>query len=123
VQGFPQGGNKQQISSGSGVAPVWRRDGKQLFYWSVGVEETLGASRVWVVDVQPEGDLAPSKPRPLFELSGYVGGEPLRSWDISRDGQRFLMVKDEERESQPLTEMVFVQNWFGEWRSLVKSSE
>ncbi|HSB10875.1 MAG TPA: hypothetical protein VLM38_15420, partial [Blastocatellia bacterium] len=34
VQRFPTGGGKRQISTGGGVGPHWRRDGKELFYYS-----------------------------------------------------------------------------------------
>ena len=43
----------------------------------------------------------------------------VRSWDLSPDGRRFLMVKLEERMSQPVTEMILVQNWFEAVRHLV----
>jgi hypothetical protein len=46
------------------------------------------------------------------------GAHPLRGWDISLDGQKFLMVKLEERKSQPVTEMILVQNWFEELKRL-----
>ena len=38
-------------------------------------------------------------------------GTPIRSYDLSLDGQRFLMVKQEQRKPTPVTEMIFVQNW------------
>ena len=34
------------------------------------------------------------------------------------DGQRFLTVKLEERKSQPVTEMILVQNWLDELKRL-----
>jgi hypothetical protein len=46
------------------------------------------------------------------------GGHPLRGWDIFPDGQKFLMVKLEERKPQPVTEMILVQNWFEELKRL-----
>ena len=44
---------------------------------------------------------------------------PIRCWDISLDGQRFLMVKVDDRKPQPVTEMILVQNWFEELKRLV----
>src|SRR5262249_28014375 len=35
VQRFPSGGAKQRVSTGSGVWPYWRRDGKELYYQSL----------------------------------------------------------------------------------------
>ncbi|MBP1601938.1 MAG: hypothetical protein H6Q06_2089, partial [Acidobacteria bacterium] len=58
------------------------------------------------------------KPRLLFDQAGYGVGDPIRCWDISPDGKRFLMVKLEERKPQPVTEMILVQNWFEELKRL-----
>ena len=55
----------------------------------------------------------------MFEQTGYDSGIPIRGWDISLDGSRFLMVKVEERKPQPVTEMILVQNWFEELQRLV----
>jgi hypothetical protein len=72
---------------------------------------------VWAVDVRTEGGFAASKPRLLFEAPGFQAGIP-RCWDMSLDGQRFLMVKLEDRKPAPLTEMVLVENWFEELERL-----
>jgi serine/threonine-protein kinase len=114
VQAFPGPGRKLQISSEGGMEPLWARNGKQLFYrWG------LLTNQVWSVDVQTEPIFSASKPRLLFDLAGYdYAGAMIRGWDISADGERFLMVKLEDRKSQPLTEMVLVQNWFEELRRL-----
>ncbi len=117
VQPFPAGGAKCQISNQGGTQPLWARNGKQLFYRWVGREAAQGP-QVWVVDVQSEAGFSASKPKLLFEQAGYGGTSPIRGWDISPDGKRFLMVQNEERKPQPLTEMVLVQNWFQEVRRL-----
>jgi hypothetical protein len=98
------------ISDEGGTEPLWARNGKQLFY--------RRPRQVWAVDVQSGSGFAVSKPRLLFEKIGYGTNAPVRSWDISLDGQRFLMVKLEERKPQPITEMIFIQNWFEELKSL-----
>jgi Tol biopolymer transport system component len=121
VRAFPGGSGKWQISSEGGSQPLWARNGKQLFYlWSA--EGTPG-TQVWSVDVQTGSGFSASKPRLLFDQPGYVMGHPIRGWDISADGDRFLMVKLEERKPQPLTEMVLVQNWFEELRRLTSANK
>jgi Tol biopolymer transport system component len=115
VQPFPGPGGKWPISNEGGTQPLWSRDGRQLFYRK--------PNQVWVVDVQTGSGFSASKPRLLFEQPGYSGGGPLRTWDISPDGQRFLMVKLEERKSQPVTEMILVQNWFEELKRLVPTGK
>jgi Tol biopolymer transport system component/predicted Ser/Thr protein kinase len=111
VRQFPGPGMKYQISNEGGSAPLWARDGKQLFYRC--------GTQVWVVDVETDGGFSTSKPRLLFEKSGYSAGAGLRAWDLSLDGQQFLMVRVEQREPTPVTEMILIQNWFEELKERV----
>jgi eukaryotic-like serine/threonine-protein kinase len=117
VRSVPTGKGKWPISNEGGSEPLWARNGKQLFYRSF-TEGPQLVTRVWVVEIETAPSFTPSKPKLLFEQPGYCAGDPIRSWDISPDGERFLMVKLEERKPQPLTEMVLVQNWFEELRRL-----
>jgi len=115
VRPFPGPGMKCLVSSEGGQEPVWARNGKQLFYrWE---------DQMWVVDVRTDGGFAPSKPRLLFEKPGYGSGYPIRAYDLSLDGQRFLMVKEGQRKSTPVTEMTLVQNWFEELKRLVPTGK
>ncbi|OGD27095.1 MAG: hypothetical protein A2028_02050 [Candidatus Aminicenantes bacterium RBG_19FT_COMBO_59_29] len=115
VRAFPGPGMKQQVSSEGGIEPLWARNGKQLFYrWQ---------GQVWVVDIRTDGGFATSKPRLLFEKPGYLSAEPIRCYDLSLDGQRFLMVKEEQRKPTPVTEMILVQNWFEELKRLVPTGK
>jgi hypothetical protein len=115
VQTFPAGGGRWPISNQGGFHPLWAPSGRQLFYRS--------ANGVWGVDVQPGPVFSASKPKLLFEQLGYADSVPIRAWDISPDGERFLMVKLEERKAQPLTEMVLVQNWIEEVRRLAPNKK
>jgi hypothetical protein len=58
----------------------------------------------------------------LKPISRDGTGVPTRNWDISADGRRFLMEKLEERKSQPITEMILVQNWAEELKRLVPAA-
>jgi serine/threonine protein kinase len=86
VQSFPTSGAKWQISANGGSQPVWRSDGKELFY--------LASDRkVTAVDVNTE---APAffhgTPRRLFETRISKGdGHPGREYAVTSDGQRFLV--------------------------------
>ncbi len=109
VREFPDPGVKLQISSEGGEEALWAKDGKRLFYrWK---------DQMWVVDVLASGVF--SKPRLLFEKPGYRHGLPTRAYDLSSEGDRFLMVKEEQRKPEPVTEMTLVQNWFEELTRLV----
>ena len=78
---------------------------------------------MWVVDVQTDGGFSVSKPRLLLKAPKFDRDDPVRSWDISLDGQRFLMVKLEERSPQPVTEMILVQNLFEALKRLVPAGK
>ncbi len=116
VRPFPGPGGIQPISTEGGTQPLWARNGKQLFYRRSGKDGDT-PDEVWAVDVLSGSALSFGKPYRLFKLPGTAAGYPVGCWDISRDG-RFLMVKFEERQPQPLTEMIFVRNWFEELRRL-----
>jgi eukaryotic-like serine/threonine-protein kinase len=113
VRSFPGPGARWPISHEGGVQPIWARNGKQLFYRSG------DWGQVWVVDVRTEGGFSSGKPRLLFKMPGSGPGSPIRTWDLSGDGQRFLMVKLEETNPTPVTEIFLVQNWFEELREAV----
>jgi serine/threonine protein kinase len=110
VRPFPGPGLKQQVSSEGGSEPLWARKSKQLFY--------RREDQVWAVDIRTDGGLTTGKPHLLFEKPGYGRTYPIRSWDLSLDGQRFLMVKFENRKPTPVTEIILVQNWFEELNRL-----
>ncbi len=74
---------------------------------------------VWFVDVAADTGFRASKPRPLLYRPGYRVTFPFRSWDLSLDGKRFLLVKLGNVQPQPVTEMILVQNWFEELKRLV----
>jgi len=63
------------------------------------------------------------KARLLFEQPGFQSSGPGRSWDLSLDGQRFPMVKLDDRKPTPITELILVQNWFEELKRLAPSGK
>jgi eukaryotic-like serine/threonine-protein kinase len=115
VRPFPGPGGQWQISQQEGWGPLWARNGKQLFYRS--------GNQVWAVDVQTQPAFSVGKPRLLLEQAWFDGGHPIRSWDLSLDGRRFLMVKHDDRKPTPVTELILVQNWFEELKRLAPSGK
>ena len=95
------------ISQRGGRWPLWAPDGRELFYW---MSEGLMA-----VAVETEPRFQAGIPQLLFEDTGFLQ-EFGRTYDISPDGQRFLIVKQDE---SALSELVIVENWFEEIRRLV----
>jgi eukaryotic-like serine/threonine-protein kinase len=84
VTPFPTG-ERSQVSSGGGVQPVWRQDGRELYY--LGLDGTLNA-----VEVRPGGRPQFSAPRELFR-TGIQPATDVEQYAASRDGQRFLLLK------------------------------
>jgi hypothetical protein len=108
--------DKQRISPTSGLAPVWRRDGRELFYLQESPQATLMA-----VTVNPDtGSLG--VPRVLFRLpDGFHWGTfAVPAYDAAPDGQRFLFVR---RYTHPIppppSQMRVVFNWFEELKGKV----
>ncbi|MEO8349167.1 MAG: hypothetical protein ABI610_09670, partial [Acidobacteriota bacterium] len=93
---FPGPGERFQISPSGGGAPRWRRDGQELFYLA---ED--GA--LMAVEVRTAGATQASVPRKLFEPHPRA-----LDYDVSSDGQRFLIVASGAESSPPIT---LVQNW------------
>ena len=106
VQPYPGPGGKRQISTGGGQDPIWNPKGSELFYRSRG--------RVIAVDVDTTSGFSAGKSRVLFDGS-YLGG-----YDVSPDGQRFLMLKPVESQTSAITQIRVVLNWFEELKRKVK---
>ena len=113
VRPFPDvDSGKWQISTDGGRVPAWSPDGRELFYNS--------GERMMRVSVQTEPDFAAGIPELLFEGRYYYGNN-VRGYDISPDGQRFLMIKepDSSVETVGATQINVVLNWFEEIERLV----
>jgi serine/threonine protein kinase/Tol biopolymer transport system component len=92
------------ISTDGGRSPRWRPDGSELFY--------MEGSRLMSVSFDGGSGVRAGKPQPLFE--GRFGSY----YDVSADGQHFVMVK--MGESHPIR---VVLNWAEELKRLVPSEE
>jgi serine/threonine-protein kinase len=110
VRSFLDLGPKLQVSIQGGAEVLWARNGKELFYRS--------GDQIWVADVRTDDGLTTTKPRILFEKPGFRTSFPIRNWNLSLDGQRFLMVKIGAKEPTPVTELILIQNWFEELKRL-----
>jgi serine/threonine-protein kinase len=119
VQPFPDLGARHQISTDGGTAPAWSRDGRELFYTTT---TTLGGqasvTKMMAVSVRLTPTFVASPPRMLFE-GRYGATAIVRPYDVSPDGQRFLMVKQRERPPLFASQMILVQNWVDELKARV----
>jgi Tol biopolymer transport system component len=99
VAPFPGPGNRRQISAGGGRFPRWRADGKEIFY--VTPDGVLAGAEVFAKETNIEvGAIRPLGVRVPVMYYPY---------DVSNDGQRFLVtVPLEQKSSASLT---LVENW------------
>ncbi|MBZ5659728.1 MAG: serine/threonine-protein kinase [Acidobacteriia bacterium] len=116
VQTYPAPGGKWQISTEGGTEPVWNRNGRELFFRS--------GNKMMAADVTAQPGFSAGKPRKLFEGSYVRSDWPLATmtYDVSADGQRFLMVKETEQASAA-TQINIVQNWFEELKQKVPTGK
>ena len=101
---------QSQVSTAGGTRPLWAASGKELFY--VGVDGSL-----LQVSVEAKGVTWNNRaPITLFERRYYVPRNSGRSYDVSADGQRFLMIKGPGADAPPA--LILVQHWDEELKRL-----
>jgi eukaryotic-like serine/threonine-protein kinase len=101
VQPFPGAGGKYQVSRDGGSHPVWRADGKELFY--LGPDATLMAVPV---DTTDQFDIG--APQALFPTAAPRFNTS-RVFAVTKDGQRFLVsARPQQASGTPLTVVI---NW------------
>jgi len=102
VQSFPTPGQKKRISEGGGIAPIWREDGKEIYY--VAHDALMSVA----VTVTPTG-VVPSDRRRLFAAPAMGGSSWEPQYAALSNGQRFLFnVRHGSAQPQTIT-VVF--NW------------
>ena len=82
---------------------MWNPKGRELFYRS--------GNKMIAVEVTTQGAFSAGKPRVLFERAYVSTPRSLANYDVSPDGQRFLMLKAAEQAQAP-TQINVVLNWF-----------
>jgi serine/threonine-protein kinase len=112
ISPYPNPNVKWQVSGEEGGGqPVWSPDGRELFY--------ISSDQMLVVSVQMEPSVSLGKPTVLFEGS-YVTtqfGFGKQYYDISHDGQQFVMIKEAGQ-----AQINVVLNWFEELKRLVPTN-
>jgi eukaryotic-like serine/threonine-protein kinase len=116
VQPYPGPGGKRQVSIDGGTEPVWNRNGREVFY--------RNGNKMMVVETTTQPSFSAGKPRMLFEGPYFTGAFPTMtvSYDVSADGQRFLVVKQTEAASRSAAQINVVLNWFEELKRRVPAN-
>ena len=103
-----------QVSTSGGGQPLWARNGRELFYLSLDgslMSVPVVPGRTW----KAQAPVRIIDPDVLRDVS-----ISLRTYDVSPDGQRFLVIKDApgERTAASPPQVIVVQNWVEEWKRL-----
>jgi serine/threonine-protein kinase len=102
-----------QISASGGRQPLWARNGRELFY--------LGPAGLMSIPIETKGGFQFGQPTVVLEKAAdrYWFATAGRAYDVSPDGQRFLMLKEDP---QAAARLLVVQNWFDELKRLVPTN-
>ena len=103
-----------QVSTNGGAQPLWARNGRELFYLSLDgslMSVSVVPGRTWKAQA------------PVMVINQDVLRDvslSLRTYDVSPDGRRFLVIKDPPGENVSTTppQVIVVQNWVEEWKRL-----
>jgi serine/threonine-protein kinase len=111
LRAFQGPDRRWQVSTDGGTQAVWNPNGREIFYRS--------GNRMMAVELTTTPNVVLSAPQVLFESRYAFGsGITIANYDVSRDGQRFVMVKDESTAGR----LNVVLNWFDELRRLVPTN-
>jgi Tol biopolymer transport system component len=115
VRPFPDvNAGRWPISVGGGSQPLWAKNGREIFY--VSPDNVMMAA---VVTTQEGFQVGERKA--LFEIpSGFVLSAVSTPYDVSPDGQRFIMVRDIPSATPAVgAPIILVENWFEELRAKI----
>jgi Tol biopolymer transport system component/predicted Ser/Thr protein kinase len=115
VQPYPGPGSKWQISTEGGTEPVWNPNGRELFYRS--------GDKMIAVEITTQPGFSAGKPKVLFEGQYVPTPSSFPNYDVSPDGQRFLMLKPSEQAQAAPTQINVVLNWFEELKQKVPTGK
>jgi serine/threonine-protein kinase len=118
VQAFPGPGAKTQVSNEGGTDPVWKRDGSELFF--------RNGDSMMAVPISKGAGFSAGRPHELWKgrfshgMSSSCGpaGVSSSNYDVTADGQRFLMIKDEDQDTATSNQIVVVLGWADELRRI-----
>jgi dipeptidyl aminopeptidase/acylaminoacyl peptidase len=106
VASFPKLDQKKQVSNAGGAEPLWRRDGKELYFLSLdGNLMAVTANAGATIDTGP--------PKALFRAdvlnpSGDLGET---AYNVSRDGQKFLLLEPVNAQAKSVEQINVIVNW------------
>jgi len=98
----PDGG-KWQVSTTQGRCPIWRADGKELYFVTLNFD-------FWGVPISTEKELEIGTPVKLFNRRFvFTGSNSLNPYAVTNNGQRFFILAPANEELA--AEFIVVENW------------
>jgi serine/threonine-protein kinase len=116
IERFPELGQKRPISNGGGLDPLWSHDGTKLYY------HASPPTKMMVVTVTTKPAVTVGPAQVVFERPYYRPVPGTRSYSLSKDGTRLLMIKP-MKASTTGDRIHVVLNWFDELRRLLPVDE
>jgi serine/threonine-protein kinase len=117
VRPFPNvDAGRWQISTTGGTRPAWSPRSNEIFYL-----DSAGGLTAVGLEIAG-GTIVAGRPQQLFATKYHPGfttlGLDFRGYDVSRDGQRFLMIKEPvDAPPQEARRMIVVVNWTEELKA------
>jgi Tol biopolymer transport system component len=106
---------RHQVSTGGGTRPVWSRTGRELFYY-------VEPGTIMAVPMRLGADVTLGNPQPVVTRAYANPINRWRHYDVSADGQRFLLFKDApttDGKKAAAPEILVVVNWLEELKAKV----
>jgi Tol biopolymer transport system component len=105
VRPYPGPGAKIKVSTEGGTEPAWSPAGREIFY------RTVDSLMVAPIQTLPEISVGTARvliPDPYERWSREDGG---RNYDVSADGNRFVVIRSQPLKQEPITSLNLLANW------------
>jgi hypothetical protein len=114
VRPFPEVDTETLVSVNGGSEPVWSRNRPELYYRN-------GAGEMVVVPVLPGPEFKTGTQQVLFSAKEYRRDSYHAAYDVTANGQRFVMIRISESGSID-QQLIIVENWFEELQRLAPTN-
>jgi len=108
---YPGPGGKWQISSDGGREPLWNRNGRELFF--------RNGNKMMAAPIDTQVGFSAGTPKMLFQGQYVTLANSTPNYDVTADGQKFLMLKT----TAPPAQINVVVNWFEELKQKVPTGK
>jgi eukaryotic-like serine/threonine-protein kinase len=111
ITSFPSHASTQIVSRDWGTEPRWAQSGRELFF--------KGPRQMMAVEVRLGSTFAAGTPRALFDLSGYRSARNRQQYDVTPDGQHFVMIREPADDEG--RNVIYAEHWLVELEARMKA--